>query len=396
MKILFCHNFYQRPGGEDQVYHDECWLLEHYGHQVLRYEKSNDSLDDLGRLAMATKTLWNHQTYREIRDIVQSESPDIVHFHNTFPLISPSAYYAASRGGAAIVQTLHNYRTICPGATLLRDRESCHHCVGRTFALAGIVHKCYRNSRSATGVIATLNTWQRIARTQQRLWNRAIALTEFSRQHFVESGLDPDKIVVKPNFVRPDPGFSNAKRIGAVFVGRLSKEKGIETLLDAWKNAAKDVPLKIIGDGPLKPLVTEAAANNPAIQWLGQIPFDKVLSEIGSARLLVFPSCWAETFGRSMIEAFATGTPVVASDMASMKELITHGKTGLHFRTGDAVDLATKILECVGNSHWYVDAGKAARREFVERYSAEANVQQTMSIYEQAIKDKETAAGEKV
>jgi len=260
--------------------------------------------------------------------------------------------------------------------------------VGRTLAIPSIRHKCYRDSRSATAATAGLNAWQRIAGTRNKAINRFIALTRYSRDHFINSGMDPNKIVVKPNFVRPDPGISTEERKGAVFIGRLSVEKGIDTLLDAWRYVEHSIPLSIIGDGPLSDRVRDAATNNPSIHWLGQLPFDRVLQQVGRARVLVFPSCWAETFGRSMIEAFATGTPVIASDMASMKEIVTHGVNGMHFRTGDAHDLADKVAQCDRDDDWYQTASRAARAEFENHYSAEANFESLMGIYQQAIADR--------
>ena len=394
VKVLFCHNFYRQPGGEDQVYQDECWLLEHYGHDVLRFERSNHSISQTGTLALAAMTMWNRQVYREIHDLVRREQPSIVHFHNTFPLISPSAFYAAHRAGAAVVQTMHNFRTICPGSTLLREQAICEKCIARTFAVPSVVHGCYHGSRMQSGLTAALNAWQRIRRTADRCVNRTITLTEHSRNLFIKSGMAATKIAVKPNFVRPDPGVSTTARSGAVFVGRLSGEKGIATLLNAWDHLDTPIPLKILGDGPMRDQVKQAARQNPNISWSGQVPIERVLSELGQARVLICPSIWYETFGRTMIEAFATGTPVIASDVGSMKEIVTHGKNGFHFQVGDSSDLATKVKQCFADPCWQQDASRLARAEYETRYSAETNYDTILAIYRQAIRDRSPERGE--
>ncbi len=387
VKILLCHNFYRSPGGEDHVYHDEGWLLEQHGHEVIRFERDNVSISEMGRLKLAKTTLWSRECYQQIFDLVQQHRPEVVHFHNTFPLISASGYDAAQRAGAAVVQTMHNFRTICPGSTLLRNNAVCEKCVTKTLSIPSVIHKCYHDSHSASAVVAISSAYHSLRGTWNRSVNRYIALTNHSRQIFITGGLHPAKVAVKPNFVRPDPGVVRSDGTHAVFVGRLAIEKGVLTLLEAWERLGRDIPLKIIGDGPLNEDVIRAQQSNPQVSWLGRLPFDRVLEEVGRARVLVCPSIWYETFGRSMIEAFATGTPVVASNIGSMQELVTDGKTGLHFRVGDAGDLAAKILKVFDDQTFFDEACKAARAEFEQRYTAEKNYEMLMAIYAQAVAD---------
>jgi glycosyltransferase involved in cell wall biosynthesis len=395
VKILLCHNFYRSPGGEDQVYQDEGWLLEQHGHEVIRFERDNHAISGIGRITMAKTALWSKECYQQIFDLVKRQRPEVVHFHNTFPLISASGYYAAQRAGAAVVQTMHNFRTICPGSTLLRNNAVCEKCVTKTLPLPSVIHKCYHDSRSASAVVAISSAYHSLRGTRKRSVNRYIALTNHSREIFITGGFPPEKIAVKPNFVRPDPGVIHSDGDYAVFVGRLSIEKGVSTLLEAWERLGRDIPLRVIGDGPLNDDVLRAQRKLPQIVWLGRLPFDRVLEEVGRARVLVCPSIWYETFGRSMIEAFATGTPVLASDIGSMQELVTDGKTGLHFRAGDAGDLAAKISKFFDDPAFFNEACKLARAEYEQRYTAEKNYQMLMAIYAQATADFASETGRK-
>jgi len=254
MRILLVHNFYQWAGGEDQVFAAEGELLERHGHTVSRYSVHNEQVARLGTVDLARKTLWNSSIHEEIRAACREHAPQIVHFHNTFPLVSPAGYYAARKEGAAVVQTLHNYRLICPGATLYRSGAICEQCVGRSFAWPGVVHGCYRDSRSATAGAAVLAAGHRLAGTWNRAVDRYIAPSEFLRQKYIEGGFHPEKVVHKPNFVPADPGVGEHRGGYGLYVGRLAEEKGIRLLLRACAEAKTKVPLKMVGDGPLASL----------------------------------------------------------------------------------------------------------------------------------------------
>ncbi len=387
MKVLLCHNYYRLPGGEDQVYHDEGWLLERHGHEVIRFERHNDSFGSDSALKTAKRTIWNETTHDEIAGLRDQHRPDVVHFHNTFPLISPSAYYAARRASVPVIQTLHNFRVICPGSTLLRDDRVCQKCVGKTLAWPAIAHKCYRGSRAASAASALMTGWHRIKGTWDKQINRYIALTDHSKQQFIAGGLPAERVIVKPNFVRPDPGCRDSEGNHAVFVGRLSEEKGIDVLLEAWDRVSKDIELRIVGDGPCREQIEKAVQQNSRVRWLGQLPFEEVLSEIGRARCLICPSIWFETFGRSMIEAYATGTPVIASDIGSMKQIVRDGITGYHFQVGQAADLAAKVNSAFQDTKALETMGRNAREEFEREYTPERNYELLMNIYREAIDD---------
>ena len=235
MRILLVHNRYQKRGGEDVVFEGERELLERGGHQVAVYERHNDEINSYSawrRVDLSRRTVWATDSAASIRRILAKAQPDVAHFYNTFPLVSPAAYYACTAAGVPVVQTLANYRLFCPGATLERNQEICEKCLGKVVPWHGVRHGCYRDSRVGSSVVAAMLFFHRVAGTWKNQVKTYIALTEFSRQKFIEGGLPADKIVVKPNFLYPDPGARHRDAGYALFVGRLSKEKGIETLLE--------------------------------------------------------------------------------------------------------------------------------------------------------------------
>lgn len=383
MNVLIVHNFYQQAGGEDQVFADETKLLRDHGHAVEQFTVHNDDVAQMGKLRLARKTIWNRDSYHAIRAAVRRHSAQVVHFHNTFPLISPAGYKAARDEGAAVVQTLHNYRLMCPTATFYRDGHVCEDCLGRFVPWPGVLHKCYRGNRGASAAVAAMLTVHRARRTWHDGVDRFIALTEFSRQKFIQGGLPAQKISVKPNFVDPDPGVGPGGG-GALFVGRLTDEKGVRTLILAWTTHRPALGLKIAGDGPLRDEVV-AASNGNSVEFLGRRPLAEIYDLIGSADLLVFPSQWYEGLPRTIVESFAKGTPVLASRLGSMQELVADGRTGLLFEPGDADDLHAKLADAVSSSARLLQMRRECRQEYLARYTAAENIDLLMKIYQQAI-----------
>jgi glycosyltransferase involved in cell wall biosynthesis len=383
MRVLLLHNRYQLPGGEDQVFAAEGDLLEAHGHRVARYTAHNDQVAGMSRYALARATVWNQAVYRELRALIRSERPQIAHFHNTLPLISPAAYYAAQAEGVPVVQTLHNYRLLCPNALFFRDGRVCEDCLGKSFPWPGVAHACYRESRPASGTVATMLSTHRALGTWKGAVNVYVALTEFARQKFVEGGLPPERIVVKPNFVHPDPGMGQGSGDYVLYVGRLSKEKGLDTLLAAREQFGMDVPLNLVGEGPLAPQVAEAARRKQ-LEWLGQLPKDQVLELMKEAKALIFPSVWYEGFPMVIAEAYAVGLPVIASDLGSMSSLIDHRRTGLRFRPGDPGELAAQVRWAIKNPELLEVMRQTARARFESEYAAERNYRLLLEIYERA------------
>ena len=381
MRILLTHNHYQQPGGEDRVFASEAELLEARGHRVLRFTSHNDLVGKKGKLSLAAGTSWNAATYRGLRALLRDQRPDVVHCHNTFPLISPAAYHACKAEGVPVVQTLHNYRLLCANALLFRDGEVCEDCLGRRLGWPGVAHACYRRSRSASGAVTVMISAHRMLGTWTEAVDRYVALTEFARSKFVEGGLPEEKITVKPNFVHPDPGMGEGSGGYALYVGRLSTEKGIETLLAAWERVGRRVPLKVVGGGPLQPRASEAARRLPGVELLGHRPPAEVGALMREAAFLVFPSECYENLPTAIIESFASGTPVVASDRGAMRELVEDGRTGLLFAAGDPAGLAESVGRAAASPEMLRRMRGEARREFELRYTAEQSYRALVGIY---------------
>lgn len=386
MIIAVAHNYYRWAGGEDQVFAAECDLLERHGHQVVRYVKHNESIDALDPLALARSTVWSAASYDELRSLFRSRRVDVAHFHNTFPLISPAAYYAAKREGVAVVQTLHNFRLGCVNANLFRNGGVCEDCIGKAFAWPGIYHRCYRESTSASTAVAAMVAYHRMRGTWRRMVDAYVALSEASRAKLIQIGLPAEKLVVKPNPLLPEPAIGGGGGDYAIFVGRLSAEKGVEVLLAAWDRLVHAHPLKIVGDGPLMDSANAAAASNPMIEVLGGRPREEVYRLMAAARFLVLPSVVYENCPMSVVEAFASGLPAVVSGHGAMREMVEHGRTGLHVRPGDPADLA-RAVDWLATRPEKLQAMRApARRQFEERYGAERNYELLLEIYERALR----------
>ncbi len=385
MKILLCHNHYQQPGGEDRSFFDEEWLLTSRGHEVIRYTVHNDVIDNMSSLRLAKKLIWNRDSYRQMRDLIQRERPAIMHCTNTFPLISPSVYYAAKREGIPVVQSLHNYRLLCPNALFLRQGKPCESCLGKTVPLPAVVHGCYRDSRTASAGVAAMVTFHRLMRTWTRAVDKYLVLTDFARDKFVLGGLAADKMVIKPNFVHPDTGPGDGRGGYVIFVGRLSTEKGIETLLSAWEQLSSDKQLKVVGDGPMAGRVSQAMNDDPRIEWLGRRTKEEVDQLIHRAACLIMPSICYETFGRAIIEAYVHGVPVIASGQGAMAELVRHGETGMLFEAANAPKLRDAVEEIFRDPVKLKEMRVAARGEFERRYTADVNYELLMETYRDVI-----------
>ena len=384
MVVLVVHNHYQRPGGEDQVFDAETSLLEDRGHEVIRYTAHNDRVGEFGRLRLAGRTVWSREAHREIRRVIRDRRPRVMHVHNTFPLLSPAAYWAARAEGVAVVQTLHNYRIFCPNGLLFRSGRVCESCVKKAIPWPGVVHACYRDDRAATATVATMLGVHRALGTWKRAVSAYIALTGFSRDKFEEFGLPADRLHVKPNLLHPEPDAGEGGGDYALFVGRLSREKGVDCLLDALERLRGRVPCLVVGDGPLASRVAEAAEVVPGLQWRGQQPLPEIYRLMGRARVLVVPSQWYENFPRVVVESLARGTPVVVSRLGALEEIVDHERTGLLFRAGDPEDLARCLEWTATHDPELTAMRREARSEFEAKYAADRNYRLLMEIYDRA------------
>jgi len=385
LKVLIVHNTYQQPGGEDVVFNQERLMLERAGHQVATFSRSNweaEAYSGLQRIALAKRAIWSSPIREEFLSLLRLEKPDIVHVHNTFVMISPSIYSACYEARVPVVQTLHNYRLICPAATFFRDGQVCEECLQGSL-WRSVQHGCFHDSRAANAVIIAMLGYHRMRDTWNREISCFIALSEFSKSKFIEGGLPAGKIFVKPNFVHPDPGVCNGKRDYALFVGRLSPEKRVSTLLEALKRCPLSVPMLVIGGGPDRSELEMQAARNGLshVRFQGQLPRDATLDAIAKARFLVFSSEWYENFPVTIAESFACGTPVIASRMGAMQEIVTDARTGLHFVPGDPEDLAQKVEWAWTHPNEMHAMGLEGRREYESKYTAEKNYPALMEIY---------------
>lgn len=381
MKILAVHNRYVQAGGEDEVFAAETALLESHGHRVIRHVDDNDRIVDMGRLRLAGRTIWNREAARDLAAVLRRERPDVAHFHNTFPLISPAAYWTAHEAGVPVVQTLHNYRLICANAQLYRNGRACESCVGRALPWPGVVHGCYRHGRAATAVVAGMLGTHRAFGTWSRRVDRYIALTEFARGKFVEGGLPAARIRVKPNFLTDDPGPGTGAGGYVLFVGRLAGEKGIDTLAAAWDRLAGDVRLKVVGQGDLAPVVEALAARDSRVEVLGRRSRAEVNALMQEALVLAVPSRWYEGFPLVVVEALAAGLPVIASDHGGLVEAVRHGETGWRVPPGDPDALAHAVARAAADPAALVPMRRAARADFEARYTADRNYRLLMDIY---------------
>jgi len=383
MKVLTLHTHYRQPGGEDQSFISETALLRERGHEVHTLIFHNRNLESMTVWRQAGSTIWNQKAYQHTRAAIQKHRPRLVHIHNTFPLASPGVLHAAKAEGIPVVMSLRNYRLLCVNGLFFQGGQPCEQCLGR-LPWRGAIHGCYRNSRAASTVVAgmlalhrSLGTWCHV--------DGYIALTAFARQKFLEAGFPSEKVSVKPNFVHRDPVCGDGRGGYALFVGRLSAEKGIDTLLAAWSLPGRKVRLKVIGDGPLRTYVERIAKNTQEVEYLGSKNPEEVSTLMAEATFLVFPSLCYETFGRVAMEAFAMGTPVLAANIGAVGEITDNGRTGLHFRPSDPSDLAAKVDWLLCHPTELAHMRKEARREYEAKYTAERNYGMLMKIYAQAI-----------
>ncbi len=383
MRILQVHNLYQQAGGEDAVVASEAKLLTDHGQDVRLWSVDNAAITGpWAKLGTAWQVPYSHAARRRAAAAIADFAPDVVHVHNFFPLITPSVYDACRDAGVPVVQTLHNYRTICAGALLLRQGRPCEDCI-RGSPYQGALHGCYRDSRLGSLAVARMIARHRGQGTWRTKVDRFIALTEFARKKFVEAWFPADKIAVKPNFAA-DTGTRDVEtgRDGALFVGRLSSEKGIGTLLAAWRGLG--VPLRIAGDGPLTSMVR--GANSPNVAPLGSLSPEAVTQEMARAAFLVMPSEWYEGFPVTLAEAFCQGLPVIASRLGAMAEIVEDGVTGLHFAPGDAHDLAAKVRWAAEHPGDMRRMGANAQRAYQEKYAPDVNYDMLFEIYQSAVR----------
>lgn len=384
MRILLVHNFYRIPGGEDSLVLEESSLLAKSGLDVELFSvHSGASKNLVSKIIAASGLLYNPYSRFALWRKLVSFSPDIVHIHNLFPLLSPSVLDACRDAGVPAVLTLHNFRILCPTGFLYTDE------LNRDRSLRGscwwtIPKRVYQGSTAATLALAATVEFHKRVGTWKRKVSRFIALTESAKHKFIEGGLPADRIVVKPNCVAKPPALRDLPRQGALFVGRLDEQKGVGVLLEAWRNI--DYPLRIIGDGPLSNLVVQNTSDR--IVYLGRQPRDAVQREMQTAKFLILPSMWHEMFPMTVLEAFASRLPVICSDLPSLKNLVAHGVTGLKFPPGDATALAAQVRWAIFHPSELEDFGGQALSTYEEQYTPEINLKHLIRIYSSLVAER--------
>lgn len=378
-RVLLLHNRYQHRGGEDSVVDSEVELLRERGHDVELLTWDNDEIKTLSPVRAAVRTIWSSDSTHRVTEAIQRQRPDIVHVHNSFPLASPAVYWAADKAGVPVIKTLHNFRLMCPQAMLLRDGKVCEDCLGKV-PWRAVRHRCYRGSTAASAACASMLVAHRAMGTWRHRITRYIALNEFCRAKFIEGGLPAERIVLKPNFVASQPPRADADRDGLLFVGRISAEKGIDTLARAAR-LMPEARIRVIGSGPADALLQGI----PNIELLGPKSGAEVMAWMARSVALLLPSVWYENFPRTLVESYAQGLPVIASRIGALGELVEHGRTGLLFEVGNPQDLAHQAQIALADLPAMRRMGEAARQTYEAHYTPEANYEILTRIYDEAI-----------
>jgi glycosyltransferase involved in cell wall biosynthesis len=382
MRVLMLHNFYREPGGEDTCFFAECQMLRRQNDEVSTIELRNDSTVGMSKVALAVNTLWNRQSYAAVAQRILEFQPDVLHCHNTFPLLSPAVYYAASYAGVPVVQTLHNYRLLCIKGILFREGKICEACLGGAIPWRGVTRRCYHGSVVQSASVASLLIGHRALGTWRRKVDLFLAVSAFARERYIAGGFDPASIIVKPNTLSVEPIEDDGGAGYALVVGRLSEEKGLATVLAAWQKAPGNPRLLIVGDGPLRRL-ENGYPEGDSVKFLGQRTPEQVYHLMGKAAFLIAASEWYETFGMTIIEAFACGTPVIAARIGAYPELVEDGVTGFLFPPGD-VDGLQNAVDRLLRSPTPQAMRHAARRRFEESFAQARNYDMLMIAYEAA------------
>lgn len=390
MKILQVHDFYRIPGGEDAVVQSERELLERNGHTVISYYRYNQETEGYGIVRKAgffREALLGGRAIGEVGRLIDSEKPDLCHVHNVFPLISPSLYPYVKRRGVPLVQTVHNYRFLCPNGLFYTGGGICRRCAAGS-TVQCFIRRCYRDSRILSGLYAFIVWYHRRVHTFDAI-DTLIALNEFTRAQLIEGRFSSGKIRVVPNFIAAgDSRTIDTKEDYAVYIGRLSGEKGLETLVRAFQKVPTGLRLKILGAGPLEQSLRRRIAGDAAagITMAGFVAGEEKVRSLARARFSIVPSEWYENFPLSVLESFSAGTPVIASRIGGLPEIVEEGKSGLLYRAGDADDLADKVRYLAAHPDEAVAMGRYARQQVLSAYSAEAHYRALIAVYEDTLR----------
>lgn len=393
MKILQIHNFYQTFGGEDMVVSLEKELLEAKGHKIVQYIRHNEEIKGYSffkKVEFFLNTIYSRNTAKDLSRSINENRPDVAHIHNVFPLISPSVYYCLRRHNIPVVQTVHNYRFLCPNGLFYTKSAICERCK-KGNVLQCFLNKCYKDSFLLSGLYALTFWIHRRIKTFQNKVDIFVTLSYFTKDKLVEGGFPKDKIETEGNFLLQD-GIRKTydKENYAVFMGRLSSEKGLITLLKAFQKVNK-LKIKIVGKGKLEQELKRYIKKNKMLQveMVDFISGNERLELLGKAKFSIVPSQCYEHFPISVLESFAAGTAVIASKIGGLPEIVEDGKNGLLFEPGNSEDLAEKIIYLYENPDKALEMGKYAHKCVEEKLTPQRHYNRLMEIYEKAIEGNE-------
>lgn len=382
MKILQVHNYYQQRGGEDAVVEAEKALFEQHGHQVISFTKQNNTIQSRWqKIHSCLQTHHNKHSATEFDKVLTTEKPDIVHCHNTFPLISPAIYGICQKHSIPVIQTLHNFRIQCANGLLFRNGQICENCLTKNSTRDAIRYHCYRNSLIGSVTLAHYISYHKKHQTWRHQVNRFIALTDFAKSKFLKAGIDADQIDIKPNFIdtpKHPPVQQSQRNIDVLYIGRLSPEKGIDTLVQASHHCQSAIT--VIGEGPV-----QITSHNKNIIALGKMPLVDLLKQLAMAKMLIVPSIWHENFPRVIVEALSCGTPVITSNLGSLAEIVQHNHNGMLFEPGDSQALAKTINGLLQDPKKLQNLSNQAYQSYLDHYTPDQNYQQLMAIYQRAL-----------
>jgi glycosyltransferase involved in cell wall biosynthesis len=392
VRILLVHNRYRSgaPSGENRVVDQEAEALAAAGHGVVRFGRSSDEIEQWSvaeKAALPARTIWNRETRRSLKDTLRKHRPDVVHVHNTFPLLSASVLYACRDERVPVVATVHNYRLTCANGTFFRDGAVCHDCA-HGFPVRAVMHGCYRESRAATVPVALAMSIHRQA------WRSLVSAYIFvsAAQRDLLRAFDPapGRAFVRYNLIPRRDRRPVTRTQTVVYAGRLDEPKGVRLLMAGWDRYLQQpgkpgLKLAIAGGGPLAGELATWASSRPSVELKGTLSSEQCTELISRARAVLLPSVWEETFGLVAVEAMAAGVPPIAAGHGSFTELITPGLDGVLFSPGDPTALALAIADAERNPEQYEAYGDQARKTYEERFDPERSVAELLDIYRFAI-----------
>jgi len=393
MRILLVHNRYRSgaPSGENRVVDQEGEALAALGHEVIRFGRSSDEIRQWSvakKASLPARTIWSRETRRDLTAVLREHRPEVVHVHNTFPLLSAAVLYACRDARVPVVASIHNYRLACANGTFFRHGAVCHSCATRSLPVPAVLHGCYRESRAATVPVALAMSLHRPA--WRSLVSAYVFISESQRDLLGGTGLAPDRVFIRDNLIPRRSPAGNTRTATVIYAGRLDEPKGVRLLMAGWDgyrriSSEPRLSLVIAGGGPLGDEVAAWASARPSVEMTGPVSSGRCAELISQARAVLLPSVWEETFGLVAAEAMAAGVPPIAAGHGSFTGLITPGVDGVLFTPGDPAALALAIADVERNPEQYQVYGEQAYKTYEQRFDPQRSIAELLRIYRFAI-----------